>query len=76
MFTDARAVKKEIAGKDSLIQQANEELTKQKDALTEKDTQISELQTEREQLIEKNGKLEELIKKNFFERIFATSLWS
>ena len=76
MFTDARAVKKEIAGKDSLIQQANEELTKQKNALTEKDTQISELQTEKEQLIEKNGKLEELIKKNFFERIFATSLWS
>jgi len=76
MFTDARAVKKEIAGKDSLIRQANDKLVEQECLMDEKDAKIEELQVEKECLQEENAGLAALLKKNLFERIFATSLWS
>lgn len=76
MFTDARAVKKEIAGKDSLLKQANDKLVEQEGVIAKKNTEIEELQAEKEKLQEKNSGLAQLLKKSFFERIFATSLWS
>lgn len=69
MFVNERAVKKEIAGKDSLIKQAN-------DQLVEKEAEIMALKAENEGLKEKNDGLAQLLKKNLFERIFATALWS
>ena len=76
MFTDARAVKKEIAGKDSLLKQANDKLVEQEGVIAGKNTEIEKLQAEKEKLQKENSGLAQLLKKSFFERIFATSLWS
>lgn len=76
MFTDARAVKKEIAGKDSLLKEANDKLVEQECIMDEKDARIEELEVENECLQEENSGLAQLLKKSFFERIFATALWS
>lgn len=75
MFTDARSVKKEIAGKDSLIRQANDKLVEQECLMDEKDAKIEELQVEKECLQEENAGLAALLKYIFAiagaGRIFA-----
>ena len=76
MFTDAKAVKKEIAGKDSLIQEANDKITEQEIMMEEKDARIEELEVINEIQQEQIDALQQLMKDSAIKRVFRTSLWS
>lgn len=69
MFVDARAVKKEIAGKDSLIKQANDKIAEQEAEIQEKDEMIAKQSQQIEELVEAR-------KTNFWTKLFRTRLWS
>ncbi len=76
LFMDARAVKKDIANKESLIRQAGEKLQELEQIIETNQAEIEKLKAKNEHLKEHSDTLTQLLKKTVWERIFATSLWS
>ena len=78
MFMDARAVKKEIANKDSLLKQAGDKLAEAECTIEVKNAEIDDLKAEKELQQEHISALQQYIKgnMNWFQKIFATSFWS
>ena len=75
-FVDSKFLRKLIASKDSLIQQANEQLQAQAATIEEKDNKIAALEADNQKLEQEVAKKDELLKLDGWKRYLTPALWS